>query len=82
MSDLNSSLLDVSALYNDFCQPLALWGLCLRLVHFAGGPVEEVVVRTLWDNTLLQVGVNSGLITTQCLTAPSKAQLWRDCVVV
>ncbi|MEW5305512.1 MAG: hypothetical protein WDW36_008046 [Sanguina aurantia] len=54
LSELNSSLLDVSSLYNDFAQPLALWGLCLRLVHFAGGPVEEVVVRTLWDNTLLQ----------------------------
>ncbi|KIY92550.1 hypothetical protein MNEG_15413 [Monoraphidium neglectum] len=48
LSELESSCLDISDLYNTHAQPHGMWDVCLEICHFAGHVPAEYV-RQLWD---------------------------------
>lgn len=54
LDDVSEGVKDISDLYNNYAQPLALWDICLRLCHFAAGQVDALLVRQLWDLQILQ----------------------------
>jgi nuclear pore complex protein Nup155 len=50
ISQLNSSLIDISQLYSDFAEPYALWECQLAIIHCAGHPdqVQTIERRRLY----------------------------------
>lgn len=51
---LETTLLDLSALYNDYAQPLCMWDICLRALDTSDtASAHPDIVRSLWENLLV-----------------------------
>eukprot|EP00096_Caligus_rogercresseyi_P005390 TRINITY_DN2077_c0_g1_i1.p1 TRINITY_DN2077_c0_g1~~TRINITY_DN2077_c0_g1_i1.p1 ORF type:complete len:1265 (-),score=396.32 TRINITY_DN2077_c0_g1_i1:325-4119(-) len=51
VSRLNSDLLDISTLYQDFAEPYGLWECQLAVLHTAGHP-DQMLIETLWEHII------------------------------
>jgi len=51
---LNSDLLDITTLYQDFAEPLQLWECKLAILQCAGHP-DQPLVNTIWTNIIDQL---------------------------
>ncbi|CAB4057770.1 NUP155 [Lepeophtheirus salmonis] len=59
VSRLNSDLLDISTLYQDFAEPYELWECQLSVLHCAGHP-DQMLIETLWEHIINAETRNEG----------------------
>ena len=51
LSRLNSDLLDITQLYQDFAEPYQLWECQLAILHCAGHH-DPMLIQTMWENII------------------------------
>jgi len=65
---LDSQLLDLSQLYNDYAQPLGMWDACLRVLDLSDSAESHVdYALSLWGNLLEGCAEQGGLARARAL---------------